>query len=53
MIHVYSSDLPVDTSDGGVLAEGRGVLLAVLPDLLALLHVIGGVERVVDADDHD
>lgn len=46
-------NLPVDASDGGVLAKRCGMLLGILPELLALLHIVWGVERVVDADDDE
>lgn len=44
---------PVDTGDSCILTERRLVLIRLLPDLLALLHIIWRVDGVVDAHDDD
>lgn len=44
---------PVNLSYGSVLTEGRVMLVGLFPDLLAALCIIGGVDGIVNADDHD
>lgn len=44
---------PVNLSYGGVLTEGRVMLVGLFPDLLAALCIIGGVDGIVNADDDD
>lgn len=46
-------DLPVDAGHDGVLTEWGGVLPGLLPDVVAVLDIVGRVEGVVDADYHD
>lgn len=44
---------PVNPGHGRVLAEGRVMLVALLPEFLAALGIVGCVERVVDSNDDD
>lgn len=44
---------PVNPSHGRVLAEGRVMLVALLPELLAAFGIVGRVKRVIDSHDDD
>lgn len=46
-------NIPVNTSQGGILTERGVMLVRLLPDLLALLDIVRRVDGVVDANDHD
>ena len=37
---VREGDKPVNSSDGSILTERRLMLISLLPDLLALLHIV-------------
>lgn len=45
--------LPVDASHGGGLGESRVVLVGLLVNLVAVLHIVGRVNGVVNAGDDD
>jgi hypothetical protein len=45
--------IPVDASQSSILTERGVVLIRLLPDLLALLHIVRRVNRIIDADNHD
>ena len=45
--------IPVNPRELHVLAKRRGVLVGLLEDTMAMLHIIGRVHRVINAyDDH-
>lgn len=49
----FEVGLPVNASHSGILAERSVVLIRLLPDLLAVLHIVRRVDRIVNAnDDH-
>lgn len=44
---------PVNSGHGRILAEGRVMLVTLLPELLAAFGIVGRVKGVIDSHDDD